>query len=178
MIKQISIPLKKKDLLSLHIGDVVYLSGTVFTARDQAHQMLLTMQPDELPFDTSSMGLYHCGPLMKFENESWKIISAGPTTSSRLDLFEPEFIQKFGITTIIGKGMMGEKTRISLKNNGVFFVYTGGAGALAADQIQNIEAVHWLDELGMAEAIWIFRVEKFGPVVVAIDSHGKTLFKK
>ena len=133
MIKQLSIPLNQEDISSLHVGDVVYLSGNVFTARDQAHQMLLQMKPEQIPFDSSSMGLYHCGPLMKYENETWNVISAGPTTSSRLDTFEPDFIDKFGISTIIGKGMMGEKTRVALKNTGVFFVFTGATGKPLSD---------------------------------------------
>ena len=178
MIRNFSIPLTDDDIKLLHVGDIVYLSGNVFTARDEAHQLLLKVPKDEIPFNVESMGLYHCGPLMEKKKGKWNVISAGPTTSSRMDLFEEDFIQKFHINTIIGKGMMGEKTKNALKEKGVFFVYTGGVGALAADQIKSVSNVYWLEDLGMAEAVWIFTVDHFGPVVVAIDSFGKSMFPK
>jgi tartrate/fumarate subfamily iron-sulfur-dependent hydro-lyase beta chain len=178
MISNLTIPLTDDDLNSLHVGDIVSLSGTVFTARDEAHQRLLSLDKKKIPFDIQSMGLYHCGPLMEKKQGKWRVISAGPTTSSRMDLFEQEFIQKFHTNTIIGKGMMGEKTRIALKEKGVFFVYTGGVGALAADQITSVKNVYWLEELGMAEAVWIFTIDHFGPVVVAIDAYGNSMFHK
>jgi fumarate hydratase subunit beta len=177
MIKNYSIPIHHDDITSLHAGDIIYVSGDVFTARDEAHQLLLKKDVHEIPFAFSDKALYHCGPLMEMKNNEWRVISAGPTTSFRMESFEQDLIKKFDINMIIGKGMMGEKTRKGLENKGVFLVYTGGAGALAADQITKIKEVFWLDELGMAEAVWIFSVDHFGPLVVAIDSYGNTLFR-
>ncbi|MBN2603834.1 MAG: fumarate hydratase C-terminal domain-containing protein [Candidatus Thermoplasmatota archaeon] len=172
------IPLNNQDIKQLRIGDVVYVSGVLFTARDESHRLMLKKDPGEIPFDTKKMGLYHCGPLMKRINDEWQVVSAGPTTSSRMDIFEEEFIKKFGIRLVIGKGSMDDSlTSVFKKNNCVFTVYTGGAGALAADKIVKVKDVYFLKELGMSEAIWIFEVKNFGPLVVAMDSYGQSIFK-
>jgi len=123
--------------------------------------------------------LFHCGPLMKKTDKGWQVVSAGPTTSSRMEIFEDKFIEKYGINIIIGKGGMGERTEKALqKYTCVYTSYTGGAGALAADKVEDVRAVYWLDELGMPEAVWIFQVKEFGPLVVAIDSHGESIYRK
>jgi len=173
------IPNDMISLEKLSVGDVFYISGTVFTARDEAHRLLLDLPIEEIPFSFSEMVLYHCGPLMKKKNNGWLVVSAGPTTSSRMDIFEERFIEKFNTRLIIGKGDMGERTRVTLKDKkGIYAVYTGGAGALAADQIKKVVDVIWLEELGMAEAVWIFEVEDFGPLVVGMDSKGNSLFRR
>lgn len=173
----LNIPISEEKIKNLHIGDIVYISGELFTARDEAHQRLLKIPFDNLPFAIDSLGLYHCGPLMKKSQKGWDVVAAGPTTSSRMELFESDLLKKFPlINIIIGKGGMGEHTVNALKNRGVYLSYTGGAAALAADQITKVKQVYWLEELGMAEAIWIFHVEQFGPLVVGIDSYGKSLF--
>jgi len=175
----LSIPVDNKDIKKLRVKDIVYVSGLVFTARDAAHMLLLKKNKKTLPFDPSKMGLYHCGPLMRKTKNGWQVVSAGPTTSSRMELFEDKFIKKFGINLIIGKGDMEKNTQKALeKYICVYTSYTGGAGALAADSIKNVKNVYFLKELGMAEAIWIFEVKNFGPLVVAIDSNGKSIFKK
>jgi len=169
-------PVDSADIQKLKIGDIVYLSGNLFTARDEAHHMML--EEKKIPFNPSEMGLYHCGPLMKKTNNSWQVVSAGPTTSSRMEIFEDKFIEKFGINIIIGKGGMGERTTDALKKyNAVYLAYTGGAGALAADKVEEVPEVFWLDELSMPEAVWIFKVKEFGPLVVAMDSHGGSIYK-
>ena len=176
---RLNTPLNVKNIKKLKVGDILYLSGTVFTARDSAHQVLLKMSKDEIPFEPSKMVLYHCGPLMKRKNDKWIAISAGPTTSSRMELFENRFIEKFGIRLIIGKGDMGKNTQKALqKYICTYASYTGGAGALAADSIKDVRDVYYLDELGMAEAIWVFEVKEFGPLVVSMDSFGNTIYKE
>jgi tartrate/fumarate subfamily iron-sulfur-dependent hydro-lyase beta chain len=173
------IPGDFRHLEKLSAGDVFYLSGNIFTARDEAHCLLLDLSLDEIPFTASKMALYHCGPLMKQVDTGWKVISAGPTTSSRMDVYEHQFIKKFGIRLIIGKGDVGEQTTQSLQHaKGVYAVYTGGAGALAADQIKRVVDVFWLKELGMTEAVWVFEIEQFGPLIVGVDSKGGSLFKR
>lgn len=171
------IPISSDEIKKLHIGDILYITGTVFTARDEAHHMMLNS--DKIPFDQSNMALFHCGPLMKKEKNIWKVVSAGPTTSSRMEIFEDEFIEKFSINLIIGKGGMGQRTEKALKKfTGIYTAYTGGAGALAAEKVEEVVGVYWLDELGMPEAVWIFRVKEFGPLVVAMDSHGKSIYNE
>lgn len=174
-----NLPVNIDDIQKLKVGDILYVSGEIFTARDEAHHKMLNIEENKLPFTPSNMALFHCGPLMKKEHGSWKVVSAGPTTSSRMELFEDQFIEKFGINIIIGKGGMGKRTETALKKfGGIYTAYTGGAGALAADCVKNVNAVYWLEELGMPEAVWIFEVEKFGPLVVAMDSYGNSFYKK
>jgi len=171
----LNLPANSDDIKKLRVGDIVYVSGKLFTARDEAHHMML--EKNEIPFDPSTMGLYHCGPLMKKIDDAWEVVSAGPTTSSRMELFEDKFIEKFRINLIIGKGGMGKNTQKALqKYICVYMSYTGGVGALAADKVEEVENVHWLDELGMPEAIWIMKVKEFGPLVVALDSHGNSIY--
>ena len=173
------LPVKKEKIKKLRKGDILYITGKIFTARDEAHHKMLEIDKDKISFDPSKMALFHCGPLVKKEKKGeWKVISAGPTTSSRMEIFEDKFIEKYNIPIIIGKGGMGKKTLSALKKHtGVYTAYTGGAGALAADRIQKVTDVNWLKELGMPEAVWIFKVEKFGPLVVAMDSHGDSIYQ-
>ena len=175
----LNLPASKNEIKKLKMGDIIYVTGKIFTARDEAHHMMLEKGKNALPFDPSEMALFHCGPLMKKEGGRWQVVSAGPTTSSRMEIFEDKFIENFGVNIIIGKGGMGERTEKALqKFTGVYTAYTGGAGALAADKVEEVEGVYWLEKLGMPEAAWIFKVNEFGPLVVAIDSHGKSIYKE
>jgi tartrate/fumarate subfamily iron-sulfur-dependent hydro-lyase beta chain len=164
-------------LKKLRVDDIIYVTGDIFTARDSAHVKMRGMKPKDLPFDPSVMALYHCGPLMKKENERWIAVSAGPTTSSRMEEFEDILLDHFGIRLIIGKGGMGERTRRALKKTGsVYAAFPGGAGVLAAEKITNVSQVYWFEELEMPEAVWILEVKEFGPLVVAMDSIGQSLY--
>ena len=177
MEHHLNLPVNPDDIQKLHIGDVLYISGSIFTARDEAHHMML--EKENIPFNPAEMGLYHCGPLMKKTQKEWQVVSAGPTTSSRMEIFEDHFIKKYDVKIIIGKGGMGPRTQTALKKHtAVYVAYTGGAGALAADKITQVPAVYWLDELGMPEAVWIFTVKEFGPLIVAMDSHGESIYPR
>jgi tartrate/fumarate subfamily iron-sulfur-dependent hydro-lyase beta chain len=176
---KLNLPINQFSIKKLKIGDVVYLTGTFFTARDEAHKLLLEKNIEDVPFETKNMALYHCGPLMKKISNKWQVISAGPTTSNRMEIFEDNFIEKFGTKIIIGKGGMGERTINALKRHcAVYMAYTGGAGALAADKVVDVPNVYWLKELGMPEAIWIFKVKEFGPLIVAMDSNGESIYEE
>ncbi|MFA5560131.1 MAG: fumarate hydratase C-terminal domain-containing protein, partial [Methanofastidiosum sp.] len=106
----------------------------------------------------------------------WKAVAAGPTTSTRMNSLEPEFIEKFKVSAIIGKGGMSKPTVDAMKNFGcVYLAITGGAAVLAAKGIKEVIGVEWY-ELGMPEALWVLRGEKFGPLTVAIDAHGNSLY--
>ena len=171
------LPVSSDVLKKLRINDIIYVTGNIFTARDSAHMKMRGMKLKDLPFDPSVMALYHCGPLMKKENGRWIVVSAGPTTSSRMEDFEDILLDHFGIRLIIGKGGMGERTRRALKKTGsVYAAFPGGAGVLAAEKITNVSQVYWLEELEMPEAVWILEVKEFGPLVVAMDSTGQSLY--
>lgn len=167
-------PLSEKEIRRLRIGDIVYLSGIIATARDQAHLRAIneTRQGKPIPIDFRGVVLYHCGPIVRRVGDSWSVIAAGPTTSYRMEKVEAEFIELFGVRMIIGKGGMGKKTCEALHKFGaVYCDFTGGAALLAAKAILNVEDVAWLD-LGVPEAIWVFSVRDFGPLLVTMDSTG------
>jgi tartrate/fumarate subfamily iron-sulfur-dependent hydro-lyase beta chain len=174
-----SLPLSSEIVKKLQVNDVLYVTGKIFTARDSAHMKMRGMKPKDLPFDPSAMGLYHCGPLMKKVDGGWVVVSAGPTTSSRMEEFEDILLDRFGFHLIIGKGGMGERTGRALKKTGsVYAAFPGGAGVLAAEKITAVSQVYWLEELGMPEAVWILEVTEFGPLVVAMDSSGQSLYRQ
>ncbi|HEU68533.1 MAG TPA: fumarate hydratase [Candidatus Acetothermia bacterium] len=175
MNRVLTTPVSEKDARALKAGDVIYVSGTMFTARDEAHKMMLERGS---PLPVEGLALFHCGPVAQEAGTGWEILAAGPTTSARMELFEAEFLRKFRTRIIVGKGGMGEKTLAALGEVGAVYThFTGGAGALAAKAVKRVAAVHWLEELGMPEAIWVMEVERFGPLVVAMDSHGQSLYK-
>jgi fumarate hydratase subunit beta len=146
-------------------GDIVFLSGPLFTARDKAHAL---MRHAGCPVSLDGAALYHCGPLIQ-EN---LVLSAGPTTSGRLARYTDEILLQ-GVKAIIGKGgLPGEPFR----DKAVYLAYPGGCGAAAAKQLR-VLGVH-LEELGMAESLWAFEAKEFGPMIVAVDAHGKDLYQE
>jgi len=172
-------PISEADVRKLKVNDVIYISGIIFTARDQAHRRALELhkEGEKPPIDMTGLAVFHCGPIVKKEDDKWIVVAAGPTTSTRMDLFEDEFIKNFKVRVVIGKGGMGKKTTDAMKQYGaVYGAFTGGAAVLAAKAVKNVKSVEWFD-LGMPEALWIFEVEDFGPLTVAIDSHGNNLFE-
>ncbi|NWF86418.1 fumarate hydratase C-terminal domain-containing protein [Candidatus Bathyarchaeota archaeon] len=171
-------PISEEDIRKLKVNDVLYITGTIVTARDQAHRRALEFfkQGKPLPLNLEGLAVFHCGPVVSKEGDKWIAVAAGPTTSTRMDIFEDEFIKNFKVRVVIGKGGMGKKTTDAMSKYGaVYGAFTGGAAILAAKAIKNIKGVEWLD-LGTPEALWIFEVEEFGPLAVAIDSHGNNIF--
>ena len=172
-------PLKEDEVRSLRVGDTVYLSGVVVTARDRAHRRLVELAESgrRPPVDLNGLAIYHCGPLAVKENGSWRIVSAGPTTSMRMEPLESSVIEAFGVRMVVGKGGMGDQTSEALKAFGaVYCSLTGGVGSLVASSIRKVVDVHWLD-LGVPEAMWVLEVEELGPMIVSMDSHGGNLYK-
>jgi tartrate/fumarate subfamily iron-sulfur-dependent hydro-lyase beta chain len=132
----------------------------------------------KIPIDLNEIAIYHCGPIVKKMNDEWTAISAGPTTSMRMEQFEDKIIQSLNVRLVIGKGGMGSKTEKAMQEFGaVYGAFPGGAAVLAASFIKKIEKVVWID-LGMVEAMWFFNVENFGPIIISIDSHGGNLYKE
>lgn len=178
VVYHLKTPLSESEIRQLKVNDVLYISGLVVTARDQAHKRLLehvkTGRP--LPMDMSGLAIYHCGPVVKRENDNWLVIAAGPTTSTRMEPFTADLIRGLRVRVIIGKGGMGDKTTEAMAKYGaVYASFTGGAAVLAASLIKSVKGVEWLD-LGTPEALWFLEVEHFGPLIVSIDSHGKNLY--
>ena len=171
-------PISEEEIRKLKVNDVLYITGTIVTARDQAHKRALEYfkEGKPLPINLEGLAVFHCGPVVKKEDEKWVAVAAGPTTSTRMDIFEDEFIKNFKVRVVIGKGGMGKRTTDAMAKYGaVYGAFTGGAAILAAKAIKNVKGVEWID-LGTPEALWIFEVEDFGPLAVAIDSHGNNLF--
>ena len=175
----LKLPASEQDVRKLRAGDIVYLTGLLFTARDEAHLRALEWNHEgkELPVKFTDGALYHCGPIMKKEGELWKIVAAGPTTSSRMNSLVPQFLEKIGARLIIGKGGMNKGVGEAMKKFGVaYLAFTGGAAVLAARRVREVKGVHWLD-LGMPEAVWVLDAEEFGPLTVGMDSAGNSLFE-
>jgi len=173
-------PISEEDVRKLKMNDVLYITGTMVTARDSAHKRALELfkEGKDMPINLQGLAVFHCGPIVRKEDDKWMVIAAGPTTSTRMDLFEDEFIKAFKIRVVIGKGGMGRRTAEGMKKYGAIYgAFTGGAAVLAANAIKNVKSVKWLD-LGMPEALWILEVENFGPLTVAIDTYGNNLFEE
>lgn len=178
---KLTTPISEEDIRKLKVNDVLYLSGTIITARDAAHKKILELfqQGKPLPVDLQGLAVFHCGPIMKKENDKWVAVAAGPTTSTRMDQFEDELIKDFKVRVVIGKGGMGKRTTDAMQKYGaVYGAFTGGAAVLAAKVVKSVKTVEWLQDLGMPEALWVFEVEEFGPLIIAIDSHGNNLFEE
>jgi fumarate hydratase subunit beta len=173
-------PVPEAEIRKLRMGDQVYVTGTVITARDEAHLKALELHEkgEEPPVEFEGVGIFHCGPIMRKENGEWTVVAAGPTTSARMEIFQDDFIETFRPAIIIGKGGMGDRTSKACQEYGcVYGAFTGGAALLAAKGIKKVRDVFWLDELGMPECLWVYDVEDFGPMIVTIDTHGNNMTK-
>lgn len=159
----------------------MFLNGPVITGRDEMHIRALEYDREgrPVPEDIRGSVLFHCGPIMvQKEDGSWSVIAAGPTTSARMNKLEPEMIERFGIRAIIGKGGMSKDVAQAMAKCGcVYLAATGGAAVSLADGLATCNGCEWLD-LGMAEAMWRFKSNKFGPFIVAMDANGESLYEK
>lgn len=174
MEKYITVPIDKNTAATLKSGDYVYLSGTIYTARDAAHKRMYETleQGGELPFDIDNNIIYYMGPSPAREGRP--IGSAGPTTASRMDKYAPRLLD-LGQRGMIGKGKRSEEVRNAIVRNGaVYFAAVGGAGALLSRSIVHSEVIAY-DDLG-TEAIRKLEVKDF-PVIVVIDAEGNNLYE-
>ena len=164
-------PLSEESVRALKVGDVVLISGEVYTGRDAVHAHLMKNPP---PVDLSGSVLYHCGPVMLKQGDSWTVKAAGPTTSSREEPYQATIIEKYGVRAVIGKGGMGAKTLAALKNSGAVYLNAiGGAAQFYARTVDKVLGVH-LMEFGIPEAMWHLRVNNFA-AIVTMDAHGNSL---
>lgn len=175
MDRYLKAPLDKEEVKTLHAGDYVYITGTIYTARDAAHlRMSQTLDRGEaLPIELDGNIIYYMGPTPAREGRP--IGSAGPTTASRMDKYAPRLLD-LGLTGMIGKGKRKpEVTEAIVRNGAVFFAAVGGAGALLSRCIKKAEVIAY-DDLG-TEAIRRLEVENF-PVIVVIDAEGRNLYEE
>lgn len=174
MDKYIETPLTKDKVKEIQAGDYVYLTGTIYTARDAAHKRMTEelAKGNNLPFDMENQIIYYLGPTPNREGQV--IGSAGPTTSSRMDKYAPVLLDK-GLTGMIGKGKRNEAVISSMKRNtAVYFAAVGGAGALLSQCIKKSEIIAY-DDLG-TEAVRKLYVENL-PVITVIDCQGNNLYE-
>jgi len=171
-------PLSEEEVRALRIGDEVMIEGTVVTARDVAHKFMVEKRPDFLRPILHGALIYHCGPIVKREAEGYRVVSAGPTTSSREEPYQADVIETYRVAGVIGKGGMGEKTSEALKRFGAVYLHAvGGAGALLAQCVRRVRDVLMLEEFGVPEAFWVLEVQDF-PAVVTMDSLGGSLHRE
>jgi fumarate hydratase, class I len=166
-------PLTDEAVRSLKVGDVVMISGRMFTGRDAVHAYLIKHDP---PVDLRGAVLYHCGPVVVKDGDSWRVTAAGPTTSIREEPYQGEIIKRYGVRAVIGKGGMGAKTLAAMKEHGAVYLNAiGGAAQFYARAIKKVDDVSLL-EFGTPEAMWHLEVEDF-PAIVTMDAHGNSLHK-
>ena len=174
MDKKIQAPISNEDANSLRAGDYVYITGTIYTARDAAHKRMYEAleKNQQLPIEMANNIIYYMGPSPAREGRP--IGSAGPTTASRMDKYAPKLLD-LGLKGMIGKGKRSQAVRDAIVRNGsVYFAAIGGAGAILSKCIKKREVIAY-DDLG-TEAIRKLYVEDF-PVIVVIDSEGNNLYE-
>ena len=166
-------PISEEQIRSLKVGDVVLISGRIYTGRDAVHAHLMKHEP---PVDLCGAVLYHCGPVVAKENDGWRITAAGPTTSIREEPYQAEILKRYGVRVVIGKGGMGPTTLAGLKESGAVYLNgIGGAAQFYARCIERVDGVS-LTEFGTPEAMWHLWVRDF-PAIVTMDAHGNSLHR-
>jgi fumarate hydratase subunit beta len=172
-------PLLRRDTEELKVKDTVYISGTIYTARDSAHQRMIE---EGSPVNLDGAVIFHAGPIIRTlknpdGSTGYQMVAVGPTTSTRMNPYEPTLIDS-GVKAVIGKGGMDQETSQALMRNGaVFLAAVGGCAALYVKSIIRIKNVYWMD-LGIPEAIWELEVKDFGPLFVTMDAHGGNLYEQ
>ena len=183
----LTVPIADEDIRALHVGDTVFLNGIIVLGRDAAHKFMVEsfIRNPAPPEEAELYGelkklldggvIYHCGPVVKkHQDGSYSFVAAGPTTSIREEVYEPDVIEHFNLKGVIGKGGMGPNTLKACQSQpAVYFHAIGGAASLIAQSVKEVVTVHKL-EFGVPEAMWVIRVEDF-PVVVTMDSHGQSI---
>lgn len=170
---KLNVPKDNDKVVNMRTGDILFVTGEIAIARDQAHKKLIETYVPEL----NGLPIFHCGPIARKVGEEWKIVAGGPTTSTRMDALTPPILEKYGTKLIIGKGGLGEVGKKGLAKFGaVYSEFTGGASALAVSKIVRVKK-RLLEELGPTELVWIWEVKDFGPLLVTQDHQGNDLKK-
>lgn len=165
-------PLADADVRKLKAGDVVLLTGTIFTGRDAVHKYLF--KGGEIDVLRNAV-IYHCGPVVLEEGGTYRVVAAGPTTSIREEPYQDKIIEKYGVKAVIGKGGMGVKTLEACKKFGCVYLHAiGGAAQIYAQCVTKVPRVFLKEQFGSPEAVWEMEVVNF-PAVVTMDAHGRSL---
>jgi tartrate/fumarate subfamily iron-sulfur-dependent hydro-lyase beta chain len=169
-------PIAESDLRDLHMGDIVYLSGKLYTVRDLAHKRIgeYVRMEKKFPFDLKGQAIFHCGPILKKAGpKEWQAVATGPTSSSRFSPFVRPVLEGTGAKIIVGKGsLFPEAYKAVIENHAIYLLGVGGCAALYAAQIRRVANAYW-EEFGMTDTVWEFEIEEFGPLTVGIDLNGK-----
>ena len=176
-MKKLNYPFNKEEIKGLKVGDMVLISGKIYTGRDAVHKYI--HDGNKPPVNLEGQIIYHCGPVMLKDESSgkYKAVAAGPTTSIREEPYQWEVMRDYGIVGVIGKGGMGKKTLEGCQKYGCVYLHAiGGAAQVLAEKIESVDNVY-LMELGSPEAMWELTVKDF-PCVVTMDSHGGSLHSK
>ena len=189
---ELNIPITEEQILSLHAGDAVAISGIGTTGRDAAHKYLVERliegkRPlaaedqriyDELKAIYRGGAIYHSGPIVRNADGRWSIVSSGPTTSIRDEIYEDKVIAHFGLRVVIGKGGMGPRTLAACKAHKAVYVHgIGGAGVTNARAMVEVLDNFKREEFGLPEAFWKIRFDHF-PGIVTMDAHGRSLHEE
>lgn len=178
-MKDLKLPLSAADARELKLGEMVTVSGLIFTGRSRFHIRAAedNIYP-EIDYEKIN-AFFHVGPVMKQTADGWEVVSIEPTSSIRFERYGADVVRKFKLRTLIGKTTMGRRTAEALKEvGGVYLSKIGLSGNSLRKQVKKVHEVYFLDELGKTEATWIFEVEKFGPFFVAIDAEGRNYFEE
>ena len=170
----LQLPLSAEAIRQLHVGDEVFLSGTIVTGRDAAHTWLLEAPRTEVADYLKGSLIYHCGPVVSRSPSGWSFVAAGPTTSIREEPYAADVIKNYGLRGMIGKGGMGPKTLAALQAEGAaYFHAIGGLASLIGQSVTAVRQVSMLEEFGVPEALWVIDVQDFR-ALVTMDAHGNS----
>ncbi|OGV64023.1 MAG: hypothetical protein A3K19_04450 [Lentisphaerae bacterium RIFOXYB12_FULL_65_16] len=177
-IVDLRLPLSEAAARALPLGQMVTVSGRLFTGRSRFHMRAIE---DGLvpPLDYGQVNaFFHAGPVVRNEGGVWHVVSAEPTSSIRFERYGADVVRRLGLRTLIGKTTMGPRTAAALRDvGGVYLSKIGITGNFLSQQIRRVCEVHFLEELGKTEATWVFEVERFGPFFVAMDANGGNYFE-
>ena len=187
---KLTTPISDEEIRALRVGDTVLLNGIIVTGRDAAHKFMIenfirqpaSQNEAKLYADLQELlnggVIYHCGPVVKKHDDgTYSFVAAGPTTSIREEVYQPDVIAHFNLKGVIGKGGMGPNTLSACGDQPAVYLHAiGGAATLIAQSVKEVVGVYKL-EFGVPEAMWVIRVEDF-PVVVTMDSHGGSLHEQ
>jgi len=191
-MKKLNIPISEEEIRDLRVGDAVQISGIATTGRDAAHKYMVEtlikganslsgedqIMSDELNSILNGGAIYHCGPIVRNDEGTWSIVSSGPTTSIRDEIYQDKVIEAFKVRVVIGKGGMGPRTLAACQKFGAVYLHgIGGAGVYNAAAMVEVLDVFKKEEFGLPEAFWKVRFEDFAGIVT-MDSHGKSLHEE
>jgi L(+)-tartrate dehydratase beta subunit len=169
-------PLTSDAVAALRIGDLVWLDGVIFGLRDATHIRIFDHH-EPPPVDLRGAALLHVAPNVRKTATGYEPMTVGTTTSMRMDRFTAGLLSEYGVRAIIGKGGLSEESSRAFQTyGGVYLAIVGGAASVETEQVEAIEAVYWEDL--MPECLWQFRVRDFGPLIVAMDSAGGSLYRE